>query len=108
MDMWATFQAIGARIEARWHAVSHDERALPEIAAEALQEGGLDRFGFDEAVKAILSDGPLPVQAHVEAVFGQPPVTVHRGDGFFIELLFWVDGLLSIHRHRFSGAFLVL
>jgi len=27
--------------------------------------------------------------------FGQPPVTIFRGEGFLVELLFWIDGLVS-------------
>jgi len=106
MDLWAAFRRIGERIEADWHAVSRDERAFPAIARRALVEGELAGLGFAEALRDLLGDGPLPLQTNLD--FGQPPATVYRGQGFFIELLFWVDAILSIHRHRFSGAFSVL
>ena len=36
------------------------------------------------------------------------PLVVYRGDGFYIELLIWVDGSTSIHQHGFSGVFRVI
>jgi hypothetical protein len=38
-----------------------------------------------------------------------PAITLYRGEGFAIDVYFWVDHpLTSIHNHRFSGAFVVL
>jgi hypothetical protein len=105
MSFLEAVQRLGRVVETAWRGAHRDERALPEIAVRALAAAELARFGFDDAVEVALG-GELPVQADLD--FGQPPVTLYRGERLLIEVLFWADALLSIHRHRFGGAFLVL
>lgn len=47
----------------------------------------------------------LPPQVRLDEAFGQPPLTVARGDGFWIDVLFWYSGNVGIHQHQFAGAF---
>lgn len=108
MNAWEELQALGKRVAARWNERARDERAFAEIALAGLRETDLDKIRLSDLLEIALSARELPAQADMEATFGQPPVSVFRGEGFYIEALFWVDALLSIHRHRFSGAFAVL
>lgn len=105
MELSTAFRSVGAQIDRDWRAVCRNERDFPQIAQRALS--ALQPLRLTDLVPAILSDA-LPVQASPSADFGQPPVTVYRGEGFYIEVLFWIDALLSVHQHRFSGAFKVL
>ncbi|MBX3229816.1 MAG: hypothetical protein KIT84_05735 [Labilithrix sp.] len=106
MEWAARFAEMGARITERWRARRRDEAAFPEIAQRVLEETDLGS-DVDELVLAMLAQDPLPWQSDPEASFGQPPFTTFRGEDFFIEALFWIDGLITIHQHSFSGAFSV-
>jgi len=104
----ARFSQLGARVSEAWRARRRDERAFPEIARTALEWAALDRtYDFDALAQALAVADPLPRQNVADESFGQPPVTVFQGDGFFIEVLFWTDGAVAIHQHGFSGAFSV-
>jgi hypothetical protein len=99
---------LGARIADVWTSRRRDERLFPEIARAALEEARLhEAYDFDTLVAEVLRADPLPMQNNGSESFGQPPVTIFRGEGFIVELLFWIDGLVSVHQHGFSGAFLV-
>jgi hypothetical protein len=50
----------------------------------------------------------LPAQLDLEARFGQPPITVFSAGRFLIQVLLWMDDVMAIHQHSFSGAFLQL
>jgi len=102
------FRDLGHLIGDAWKARRREERAFPEIARRALEETALERhYTFESLVLELAGTDPLPAQNILDESFGQPPMTVFQGDGFNIELLFWIDGLVTIHQHGFSGAFSV-
>src|SRR4051794_26155989 len=95
------FEKLGAAVERQWQAIDRDERAFPEIAVRAISEADPQRnLGYLEAIREALTGRLLP-QADPEASFGEPPLTLYTGGGFFIDLLFWLDGTTSIHQHAF-------
>ena len=100
--------ALGPALQTRWDAVHNDERALPDIAAEAL--GDFDAPPFRAAdLAAFLMDSGVPQPGGPEArVFSDAPVRVHHGRGFDVEVLTWLVASTSIHEHAFSGAFKVV
>lgn len=108
MNAWDELQALGKNISERWARHARDERVFPELSLAALRETDLTALRFQDLIDIALFQPALPPQADMEASFGQPPCSLFRGEGFYIEALFWTDALLSIHRHRFSGAFAVL
>ena len=98
--------ALGARVQKAWDAAERDEKALPDIALDALKDFEPPEFRLEDVSRFILTTKTAqPARARV---FSDMPINVHRGDGFYIEILIWVDGTTSIHQHSFSGAFLVL
>jgi hypothetical protein len=102
------FVRVGEHIEEHWKQYAFSECAFAEIATRTLDERPpCESVSFLDAVRCS-TVGTLPPQTDIEAVFGQPPVTVYQSQYFRIELLFWLEGVPSIHQHAFSGAFHVL
>ncbi len=103
------FTKLGRQLDERWRAAGHRASAFGSLACGALTELLADSpaSGDDIARWAVASDS-LPRQANQPISFGQPPITVYRGDGFYIEALYWLDGTTAIHDHAFAGAFAVL
>lgn len=107
-DVLAHFERIGRAIEREWKKCGCDERRFPEICCDRLSQlYPKGRIGFADLANFAL-DGELPPQADIEASFGQPPLTLYRGELFRIDALFWHTGVPGIHQHAFSGAFRVL
>ena len=99
--------ALGRTLQARWDAVHRDEKAFAGIAHETL--GAYDPPPFHlEEVGPFLVDNTVAQFADGGRTFSDMPVTVHRGEGFYIEVLVWMDGTTAIHHHGFSGAFRLL
>lgn len=104
-----SFDDVGAEVERVWERAGFDEVALPRIAAEVLREARLgERLRGHDVLRHLLRAGRLPPQQDLGASFGQPPITVFRGRRFHVQVLFWLHGSTTIHRHGFSGAFQVL
>lgn len=103
------FTDLGQAIDRRWRRHQRDPEALPALAREALLGADLPArvAPLAPALHAVQA-ATLPRQHQLQAMFGQPPLTVFMGEGFFIEVLYWVDGTTLIHQHAFSGAFQVL
>lgn len=101
-------QRMGVDLDRRWRRCNRDEHAFPQLAAEALSRYATDRLDLNEFIAWALTAEHLPGQVDVDSNFGEPPFTAFIGDGFQINLLFWLDGTTSIHRHMFSGAFRVV
>jgi hypothetical protein len=100
---------LGVRVEDRWRALRYEAEALPDIAAEELERAGLhERLDPLEIVRWVHGEGHFPEQDDLQGFFAQPPVTLFRGNGFFVSALFWADASTAIHHHDFSGAFQVL
>jgi hypothetical protein len=103
------FSDLGARVEDAWAASDFDELALPLIAASALSAARIpEQVSGDDVLRWLLGASSLPSQADLAASFGQPPVTVYRGRRFHVQVLYWLHGSTTVHRHGFSGAFQVL
>lgn len=106
MTTW--FVEMGIQLEERWKRQRRDARAFPELAGRILEEMPSCRSGdLEELTAGLLAEPQLPPQINAGESFGQPPITVYRGEGFLIEALFWIDGLVTVHQHAFSGAFSV-
>ncbi len=103
------FEQLGARLEEAWERVDFDEQPFPALAVAALREARLERaMGSLDVARWALEAPRLPQQDDLDANFGDPPLTVFRGRRFYIQVLLWREGRTAIHRHGFSGAFLVL
>lgn len=103
---------LGERVGSRWERVGRSDSAFAEIAADELRATDLDGSwsALDLLREALVSDAlpPQGVFPNANGKFGEPSVGVYLGDGFVIEMNFWVDGSTAIHDHSFSGAFRVL
>jgi ribosomal protein L16 Arg81 hydroxylase len=105
----AYFEELGSRVQDLWLAKHFDERAFPEVAMKALEEmPPRERTNHVDIARHGLLATAIPRQHDLEATFGEPPLTLFHGQDFHVEALFWIDGLVSIHQHSFSGAFHVL
>lgn len=103
------FDELGHRIDASWKSADFSERDFPRIAAEALNAACIhDRISGDGVLQWVLNASVLPSQEDLRGSFGQPPITVYRGRRYHIQVLYWLDGSTTIHRHGFCGAFQVL
>jgi len=103
------FAELGTLIEERWRNTNYNDRAFPEIAAQALAEKHLpDHISAWDIIRWVHSAASLPAQMDLDLDFGNPPITLFVGPRFYIDVYFWLDGTTSIHQHRFSGAFQVL
>jgi hypothetical protein len=101
------FDALGDAIARSWEASNCTLEAFTEIATSTLRTSGvLESTSLRDITTWFISSDALPPQTLGD--FGQPPVRVYQGRGFYIELLFWVDTPTAIHQHSFSGAFGVL
>lgn len=104
----AVIRELGVGLEERWRRSDFDIDAFPGLAAEALAGARVaERVAVDEIVEAAFRK-EIPPQCDPGARFGQPPVTLFRGERFYVDALFWVDGTTVIHDHAFAGAFEVL
>jgi hypothetical protein len=109
-DDWAGyFELLGHETERRWAAVDGDTGGFAEIAAAVLADVPMP-VGFDSAtlLADVVARRDLPTQEDPRAGFGEPPLTLFRGNEFFVSALYWLDGTTTIHQHSFSGAFRVL
>jgi hypothetical protein len=103
------FEKLGAAIQTEWNDRQRDLRVWPEIARRALAEARpCDHVTMADVLEWAVETDRLPTQADPTGTFGQPPITVYTGADFHIDVLFWIDGILTIHQHSFSGAFHVL
>ena len=108
--MLDSIRRLGAALEDGWRDADRDEERFGDVAALALEDVPVHR-GFErEALLAALLDpheGGRQQLAPVGA-FGQPGTTAFAGDGFVIEIYYWLDSLSAIHNHPFCGVFTVL
>lgn len=107
---WAGYcELLGRETERRLAAANGDKGQFAEIASAVLADVpmpvGLDATALLEDVVA---GRDLPEQEDPRAAFGEPPLTLFRGDEFFVSALYWLDGTTTIHQHSFSGAFRVM
>ncbi|MGA9773212.1 MAG: hypothetical protein WBV94_29545 [Blastocatellia bacterium] len=102
------FQDLGSLIERRWRDEDYCEEIFPEIAERALLEMTPRRQVSPwDIIRWVGTSTELPQQQDVGGAFGNPPITLYNGPGFYIDVYYWLDGTTSIHQHSFSGAFQV-
>jgi hypothetical protein len=103
------FRHLGLRIDERWEAADYDESRFPGIAAAELEAAKVCQgVTIPQILRWLLTTRELPAQVDLEGRFGQPPLTVYSGRRFLIQVLLWVEDLMVVHQHSFSGAFLQL
>lgn len=103
------FEELGNAVDKAWEQAGRREEDFAEIATRALTESNvLTTVEPDDIISWLLNSGAdqLPEQQPDE--FGQPPVNLYVGKGFYIQALFWLDSTTAIHEHSFAGAFGVL
>ena len=98
------FNRLGDEVARRWESRNFDPDRFADIATTSLAASQLcNDVSLEDVVRWFLTSRDLPSQQL--RGFGQPPINVYNGRGFFIELLFWVNTPTSIHQHAFAGAF---
>jgi len=101
------FERLGNAVAHAWEKVGRDEDALADIATNALIASKvLTTVDPNDIITWLITSNQVPSQDAED--FGQPPVNVYVGEGFYIQALFWIDGTTAVHEHSFSGAFGVL
>jgi hypothetical protein len=102
------FAELARDVDERWDDRT-DDAAFARAATAALAGAALpDRLPV-EAVLAYLAAGPgLPPVVAGENEYGQPTVTVWRGEDFHVEVIVWCLGAISLHDHVNAGAFVPL
>lgn len=105
--MLKAFEQLGNELEAAWKNHGRTEAAFSQIATEVLTKSEvLTRVNPEEIITWIMNANEIPSQDATD--FGQPPINLYVGDGFYIQALFWIDSTTAIHEHSFTGAFGVL
>jgi hypothetical protein len=100
---------LAHQLEAAWAELGGDRAGWPERAARALADARpCDHLTMAALATWAVTTEPLPPQLDPSGNFGQPPITLYRGEHFVIDALCWLGASLAIHQHAFSGAFHVL
>lgn len=103
------FMKLGALVDDRWRDRERDPLVFPEIAAGALRElSPNDHLSLDDVTRWLFQTHGMPPQENMDTSFGDPPITVYQGSGFFIDVLVWTESSTDVHQHAFSGAFQML
>lgn len=103
------FQELAEIVHREWNELNYDEKVFHEVATRALIEIQLhNKIAPLDPARWAAHSLSIPNQRDREQKFGEPPITVYRGDRFDIEIYYWLDGTTSIHEHGFCGAFAVL
>ena len=103
------FHDLGLFVERLWREQSYDEDRFPHVADKALTKmSPVGVVGPLDIIRWVCETNELPEQHDIGGTFGDLPVTLYDGPGFFIDGYFWLDGTTAIHHPAFSGAFQVL
>jgi hypothetical protein len=103
------FLRLGMDVERRFRSLRFDERRFSQAAMGALLEAPPHlTLSCPEVLRWGVDTCRLPAQTDPRSLFGEPPLTVYRGDLFHIDVNVWLNSTTSIHEHSFSGAFSVL
>src|SRR5688500_11679326 len=87
----AIFASIRDRVDLAFRKANYDHARFPEIAEAALLEASLNsnyRFDFDELTRWFMAPNRVPPMEGGR-LFSDLPVTIARGDGFYVEILVW-------------------
>jgi hypothetical protein len=108
-DWTAYVDALGRETERRWATAGGAKASFTEIAATVLEDVPVPvDLKWATLLEDVVAGVALPPQEDPRAAFGEPPLTLYRGEQFFVSVLFWLDGTTTIHQHSFTGAFRVL
>jgi hypothetical protein len=101
------FEALGAKVNDQWRRADYSRERFADIAAATLSQhvGALSVSLEDVFAHVLFSDSVCP---QMDSNFGEPPVVVFRAEGFYIEVLPWLNVILDVHQHGFDGAFALL
>ncbi len=106
----AYIETIRDHIDRAFLAADYDHQRFGAIAEAALRQAEVStrfQLDFDELTRWMLvPDHVFPTAGRRQ--FSDLPITIARGNGFYIEALVWAIGTASIHQHSFSGAFAVV
>jgi hypothetical protein len=105
--MMQSFQDLGSLIAARWIECGSRIEAFTEVATCALRESDVFTTVDIKAIADWLATSNKVPQQRARD-FGQPQIDVYVGEGFCVQVLFWLQGTTAIHEHSFAGAFGVL
>jgi len=106
-DSMATVVELGQSLEREWERRHFAPEGFAALASTALAESAvLSRLSLEAIAEWALFAPEIPDQKLRD--FGQPPINLYAGRGFFIEALIWLDSPTAIHQHGFAGAFGVL
>jgi len=98
---------LGRDVAQRWLRRS-GKSDFAKIAFTSLIDARLhEHFSLTQIINWVGKSRQFPPQYGV-ANFGEPAITLFVGEGFYIELYFWLRPNISIHDHGFTGAFTVL
>lgn len=104
------FRRLGESLEDTWLCAGRHEEIFPEVARDVLSKlpssTGFDRDAFVDAVLG--RRGSATLQLAPPEAFAQPGITMFHGDGFVVEVYYWLSSVSAIHNHPFCGAFTVL
>jgi hypothetical protein len=101
---WIT--ELGDEVARRWDLAGRKDESFAALAADALAAASRARaIDPDEVLAAVDPSTELPRQLDLEGRFSDLPLTVYAHERFCIQMLFWLDGVPSIHDHDFVGAF---
>jgi hypothetical protein len=103
-----TIEYVGALASAidNWSAEGRDPQAVPEIVRTNLEKWSPSpNIKVVDIQSWIIQTHKLSRQLNNNGLFGQPPVTLARKEGFVIDVYFWIDGTTNIHEHQFEGRF---
>jgi hypothetical protein len=104
------YARLGAALEEGWAARGRDEEEFADVAAGVLERLPAAQHFDREALLHQLMDPARTAVAQLAPLgaFGQPGFTIHHGDGFVIEIYYWLESMSAIHNHPFCGVFTVL
>jgi hypothetical protein len=102
------FAELAREVDARWDDRA-DDAAFTRAATGALADADLPvRLPVAAALTYLAAGAGLPPVVPGENEYGQPTVTVWRGDDFHVEVIVWSLGAIALHDHVNAGAFVPL
>lgn len=104
------FARLGAALEDGWRDADRDEERFADVALGVLEaHPPSEWFRRDAFLDAVLDPHRSGIQQLAPTgAFGQPGLTAFAGEGFVIEVYYWLHSLAAIHNHPFCGVFTVL
>src|SRR5688572_9217878 len=101
-DTIAEISQFGCELDAIWARHNRRPEALPELAHNALAEARFhERIDPMDALRWAFRSNALPPQYDPAGNFGEPPITLWRGEHLLIDMYFWVDPDIALHDHGF-------